>query len=341
MKFKHTLTVAAALAAAICASAEPFKVIAPLSPDDDGAMARLVNYDTGATIDSVLVSDQAAVFTGEIDEPVLARVAIEGSRQPVFILESGTISFKRDGSGAFGTMLNDELRKIGDSLGEITVQYRQAQTEAQAAAAYTKYMATLDSATKANADNALGYFLFLNGDASQMKAAELEALLAANPSFGKYERAKKILAMAKTREATQEGGKFIDFEVTYDGKTSKLSDHVGKGHYTLVDFWASWCNPCIRQTVVLKDIYNKYKDKGLEVLGVAVWDKPEDTKRAIKEHDLPWECIIDAQTIPTDLYGISGIPCIILFGPDGTILSRDKQDDDLRADVDKYLSEKK
>jgi hypothetical protein len=55
---------------------------------------------------------------------------------------------------------------------------------------------------------------------------------------------------------------------------------------------------------------------------------------------LPWECILNAQTIPTDLYGISGIPCIILFGPDGTILSRDKQDDALRADVTAALQQK-
>ena len=61
-------------------------------------------------------------------------------------------------------------------------------------------------------------------------------------------------------------------------------------------------------------------------------------RRAIKDHELPWDCILDAQAVPTELYGITGIPCIILFGPDGTIISRDKQDDDLRADVDAALS---
>jgi hypothetical protein len=76
------------------------------------------------------------------------------------------------------------------------------------------------------------------------------------------------------------------------------------------------------------------------VLGIAVWDEPENTLKAIKQHELPWECILNAQTIPTDLYGISGIPCIILFGPDGTILSRDKQDDALRADVTAALQQK-
>ncbi len=74
------------------------------------------------------------------------------------------------------------------------------------------------------------------------------------------------------------------------------------------------------------------------MLGVAVWDEPENTIAAVKRHNLPWPQIINAQAIPTDLYGITGIPCIILIGPDGTILSRDKQDEELRADIRAYFN---
>ncbi len=108
---------------------------------------------------------------------------------------------------------------------------------------------------------------------------------------------------------------------------------MGKGKPVLVDFWASWCGPCIRETAVLKELLAEYGDKGLEVLGVAVWDKPEDTLAAIEQHQLPWQQIINAQTIPTDLYGIAGIPCIMLIAPDGTIVSRDLQDNALRQSV--------
>jgi hypothetical protein len=80
-------------------------------------------------------------------------------------------------------------------------------------------------------------------------------------------------------------------------------------------------------------LLNEYGPQGLEVLGVAVWDEPQNTKRAIEQHQLPWPQILNAQTVPTDLYGIAGIPCILLIAPDGTIVSRDKQDDELRADV--------
>ncbi|MDE6158094.1 MAG: AhpC/TSA family protein [Muribaculaceae bacterium] len=339
MRFTHLFMAVAALATASMLHAEQYRVIVPLSDDMEGAMARLVNFDNGVTIDSVLVEDKAARFEGNIDDAILARVLVDGVRQPVFILEPGTVSFNA-AEGAFGTMLNDQLRALGKQLGAAGAQYQAATDDAGRQAAYARYNALLDSAMTANTDNVLGYYIFLNGEASGLDAKGLRELFAKYPAFAGYERSKKMLEMAERREATQPGGKYIDFSVTQpDGKVVKLSDYVGKGKYTLVDFWASWCGPCIRQTAVLKDIYNKYKDSGrLDVLGVAVWDEVDATRRAIKDHDLPWDCILDAQTIPTDLYGITGIPCIILFGPDGTILSRDKQDDELRADVDAALA---
>ena len=333
MNLKY-LTLAALLAAG-AASAEHYKVITPLSKDDDGAMARLVNFDSGATVDSVLVADGVATFEGEVDEPYLARVVVDGGRLPVFILESGTISFN-DKEGAFGTMLNDQLRQLGREISQLGSQFQGADEAAQKTL-YARYEALVDSTMQSNRANPLGYYLFLQSDMAQAPASEIRAELAKYPDFAKYKRVQGMLAAAEKREATQPGKKYADFEVTYDGKTERLSDYIKPGKYTLVDFWASWCGPCMRQAAVLKDLYAKYHDKGLDIVGVAVWDEPANTLAAIKSHGLVWPNFINAQTVPTDLYGIMGIPCILLIGPDGTILSRDKQGDELVADVEKYI----
>ncbi|MBQ7463127.1 MAG: TlpA family protein disulfide reductase, partial [Bacteroidaceae bacterium] len=94
------------------------------------------------------------------------------------------------------------------------------------------------------------------------------------------------------------------------------------GKYVLVDFWASWCGPCRAEIPNLITAYNKYKDKGFTVLGVAVNDKPEATLKAIKDDGIPYPQILNSQQIAASAYGIISIPEIILFAPDGTILAR-------------------
>lgn len=128
---------------------------------------------------------------------------------------------------------------------------------------------------------------------------------------------------------------FVDFLVVYQGKTTRLSDYVGCGQYVLVNFWASWCAPCREEIPSLIATYNKYKEKGLQVLGVAVNDKPAHTEAAIKELGITYPQIMNAQNTPAEAYHFKSIPYVLLFAPDGTILARGLRGEE----IDKKLAE--
>ena len=85
--------------------------------------------------------------------------------------------------------------------------------------------------------------------------------------------------------------------------------------------------------------YNRYKDKGLNVVGIAARDKPEDTQKAIEEMQIHYPQILNTQKIATDLYGINAIPETILFAPDGTILARGLHGDDLEKKLTEIFGE--
>ena len=123
---------------------------------------------------------------------------------------------------------------------------------------------------------------------------------------------------------TAEGKMFVDFDAqSMEGKAVKLSDYVGKGKYVLVDFWASWCGPCRAEIPNLIKVSKKYSGKQFMVLGVDVWDKAEDFKQAVADLKINYEQMTIGQSnAATQLYGIQGIPHIILFAPDGTIVKR-------------------
>ena len=166
------------------------------------------------------------------------------------------------------------------------------------------------------------------------------------------EQVAQIKKALDARKATAEGNMYTDFTVEhvygYDRsmdpqplkKEVKFSDYVGKGTYVLVDFWAPWCGPCRREIPNIQAVYEQYKDKGLEVLSLAVWEsKPQShTIETAAELGMDWLHINNCGYIPTDIYGVEGIPHLMLIGPDGTILKRGFHGlEGIQAAVEAYL----
>ncbi len=127
---------------------------------------------------------------------------------------------------------------------------------------------------------------------------------------------------------------------TPEGQPLSLSDLRGK--VVLVDFWASWCGPCRRENPHVVALYNKYKDKGFDVLGVSLdKDMPRWTK-AIKDDGLTWNHVSDLKGWKNEvaqMYSVSSVPHTILLDAEGRIIGRKLRAQQLEAKLKEIFGE--
>lgn len=133
------------------------------------------------------------------------------------------------------------------------------------------------------------------------------------------------------RKATTVGNSFKDFESkTVDGKDIRFSELVEKGKVTLLDFWASWCIPCIQESKELKELYKTYHEKGFNIVSVSLDTDKQKWLHAIQKHELPWTHISTLKGFkdPGAIeYAVQAIPYIILIDRDGNIINQNQHGD--------------
>ena len=134
-------------------------------------------------------------------------------------------------------------------------------------------------------------------------------------------------------------GPAIDFEaVDINGKNIKLKEFKGK--IVLLDFWATWCSPCVKEIPNLKKIYSKYKDEDFEIISIALERKPkEHALKFVADKKMNWVHIIDkdkGREIATD-YKIRYIPTMYIINKKGEIIESSLRGEKLGEKIDELL----
>lgn len=135
-------------------------------------------------------------------------------------------------------------------------------------------------------------------------------------------------------------GEILDIAFTaIDGREINLADMKGK--VVLVDFWATWCVPCLKAMPGLKAVYDEFSERGFEIVGISLDSDREKLESYIEKEALAWPHYFDGKGWENDIaarYGIESIPSTFLIGPDGTIAATDLNETDLREQVAALLA---
>lgn len=327
--------------------------------DANGQWVYLYKPSGQGASDSVQIANGRFTLERAVAEDgLIAHLVIPRSYNLSFIPEEGIIKADLAAIAATGTALNDLHAQKAKAREALETETRgrlkairadknlddKAKEEAQEKIVnefYGKIKPLAEADLKEHSNDAIGLIALQNLLGMEgVTVAKAEALLQqAGDRLRAEESITKMVERLRRVEATQAGAQFVDFEGVDDAnKAVRLSDYVGKGHYVLVDFWASWCGPCRREIAHLKKVRDTYTDKGLVILGTVVWDEMEDHLKAMKELEITWPQIFN-KAEATELYGIAGIPQIILFDPAGKIVARDLRGEEINKLLDKALQD--
>lgn len=226
----------------------------------------------------------------------------------------------------FSFMSEEDRAKPGlqDSLAQMYVSVK-AQTER-----------TIDSLVTNYPDSYAVALIVNNFVAKQRELPEVEKMYESlTPRIKNAYLGRKLKMTIDNIKKTAVGSMAPDFTLqTPDGKDVSLSDYRGKN--VLLDFWASWCGPCLREVPNVKKVYDRYHSQGFEILSVSLDDKKDNWENAIEKYDLNWGHVssLKGWLCPVaKLYSVSGIPAMFLIDKTGKIIASELRGEELAEQV--------
>lgn len=348
MKKETILLAAAALLTAACSSTpstDGYTLTGHIEGLPDSTHVQLIpvsHYNEKPLADTVIVNGEFT-FTGKMDEPravlllvkdaygsrrlMLENTAIEVSGTVTATDNNGTPSYDLDRLSVSGSPLStryDSLMSVREQMDALfkakATLYKDSTMEARAAADH-KLFATVDStfhaAVLSQKDSYWGPLLMISLTSYLDKGQQAwydELSDAAKASYYGQKVKEELYPAGKVGSAVAE------FTVKdNDGKEVTLASLREGKKYVLIDFWASWCNPCRKEIPNLKNLYKLYGDKGFQIVSISIDKKKAEWEKALEEEQLPWPNFLD-ETGVADLYKVRFVPTMYLIDAQGTLV---------------------
>ena len=304
-------------------------------------------------IDSAAVDNGAFRFKGTVEGPAMYMLSDakddSGSFYARFFLEPGTITISDDAENpmfkiATGTPANDANAAWNEAARALILEAQNPETsDERSAAIEEEYYALFDSVYQANRGNYLGAFML----AQQINERPGEELLNEIAAFSPELQASKLLTDLKRDVEqmikTEVGQPCIDVvQPDADGNEVSLKSVVENpaNKYVLLDFWASWCGPCMGEVPHLKKTYDEFHKKGFEIFGVSFDNDREDWLGAIEKNKMNWIHVSEVngwENQAREDYVIQGIPSNFLIDSEGTIIARNLRGEALYEKIAELL----
>lgn len=305
------------------------------------------------TIDSVAVEGNAFVMEGVAEQPYVAYVVIKDAgaeRAEMFTqlyVEPAEIAIKtiegekRTTLAAIGGNLNGIVDQINSYLSELE-ELMESDDKSVAAAAEKSWNNTMFEAIKGCKGNLVAQTLLKSNYYAFEPQQVLDAIV--TMPADKQEEFAKMKASAEQALKVEPGNKYIDIvDKTPEGEELSLKSIVEnkKNKYVLIDFWASWCGPCMREVPYLVETYKNYHKKGFEIYGVSFDRTKEAWVKAIEDKKLTWPHVSAVKAWDNQArhdYAVNSIPANFLVDcATGEIIAKSLRGEELQAKIEELL----